>query len=247
MNLLKKIIAPVWKIWFLIWFIFPFLILFPFFYVTLITSKFNAVFFLKRIWSGCISYGSFLFPQINYVKKEKQPKPCIYVGNHTSYLDIVFSTFYIQHTAVYLGKVELLKIPLFNQFFKYLDVPVNRKSNTDAHKSLQVCAEKIDQGLSVVIFPEGTISTNGKLKPFKNGAFKLAIDKQVPIIPVAYLNNYKFLQNGGFFKSNGCFGVPKMIVGESISTSGLTDKDIPVLKERIFNFVQTQLNNYNGK
>jgi len=247
LTLLKKIIAPIWKIWFLIWFIFPFLILFPFFYITLITGKYNAVFFLKRIWSGFISYGSFLFPKIKYVKKEKQPKPCIYVGNHTSYLDIVFSTFYIQHTAVYLGKAELLKIPLFNQFFKYLDVPVNRKSNSDAHKSLQACAQKIDSGLSVVIFPEGTISNNGKLKPFKNGAFKLAIDKQIPIIPVAYLNNWKFLQNGGFLKSNGCFGVPKVIVGEAISTIGLTEKDLPELKERIFKFVQDNLDKHNGK
>lgn len=181
------------------------------------------------------------------MSKQKQPKPCIYVGNHTSYLDIVFSTFYIQHTAVYLGKAELLKIPLFNQFFKYLDVPVNRKSITESHKSLQVCAQKLDEGLSVVIFPEGTISNEGKLKPFKNGAFKLAIDKQVPIIPVAYLNNWKFLQNGGFFKSNGCFGIPKIIVGEAIETKGLTEKDLPELKERIFKFVEGHLNQYNGR
>jgi 1-acyl-sn-glycerol-3-phosphate acyltransferase len=247
LDTLKKIFSPVWKIWFLIWFIIPFLLLFPFFYVSLVTRSFNVVFFFKRIWSGFISYGSFLFPKIKYLSKQKQPKPCIYVGNHTSYLDIVFSTFYIQHTAVYLGKAELLKIPLFNQFFKYLDVPVNRKSITESHKSLQVCAQKLDEGLSVVIFPEGTISNEGKLKPFKNGAFKLAIDKQVPIIPVAYLNNWKFLQNGGFLKSNGCFGIPRIIVGEAIETKGLTEKDLPELKERIFKFVEGHLNQYNGR
>lgn len=247
MIVFKKILGPIWKIWFFIWFVIPFLILFPFFYLFLVTKQFKIVFFLKRVWSAFISYPSFLFPIVKYSnKKYKHQQPCIYVANHTSYLDIVFSTFYIQHTAVYLGKAELLKIPLFNQFFKYLDIPVNRKSITDAHKSLQECANKLKQGLSVVIFPEGTISENGKLKNFKNGAFRLAIDMQVPIVPVVNLNNWLFLQNGGFFKSNGSPGIPRIIIGDEISTKGLTNQDADLIKEKIYNFTLHELNRYHG-
>ena len=65
-----------------------------------------------------------------------------------------------------MGKYELLKIPLFKYFFVYLDIAVNRKSITNAHKAFSDAGKKIDEGLSVVIYPEGTISESGKLKTF---------------------------------------------------------------------------------
>lgn len=175
------------------------------------------------------------------------PRPCIVVANHTSYLDIVLSPLYIDHTAVYMAKAELLKIPLFKYFFVYLDIPVNRKSMTEAHKAFIDAGKKLDEGLSVMIYPEGTISTEGKLMPFKNGAFKLAIEKQVPIVPSVNLNNWWFLQNGGFFKSYGRPGIPRIVVGEPIETKGMTDKNVNELKEKVFNFTKQELDKFYGK
>lgn len=175
------------------------------------------------------------------------PRPCIFVANHTSYLDIVLSPVFIDHTAVYMAKAELLKIPLFKYFFVYLDIPVNRKSITDAHKAFIDAGKKLDQGLSVVIYPEGTISSAGKLKPFKNGAFKLAIEKQVPVVPAVNLNNWWFLQNGGFFKSNGRPGIPRIIVGDVIETKGMTDENVEELKQKVFIFTQQELEKFHGK
>jgi 1-acyl-sn-glycerol-3-phosphate acyltransferase len=146
-----------------------------------------------------------------------------------------------------MAKAELLKIPLFKYFFVYLDIPVNRKSVTDAHKAFIEAGKKLDEGLSVVIYPEGTISSEGKLKPFKNGAFKLAIDKQVPILPVVHLNNWHFLQNGGFLKSYGSPGIPKIVVGDIIETKGLTDSNVNELKEKVFNFTKQELDKFNGQ
>ena len=248
MKLLGYIFSPIWKIWFVLCFVIPFLILFPVFYFALVTKKFEFVFKLKRLWARIISIGSLLFPSISYQsKKYNLPNPCIIVSNHTSYLDIVFSPFYIDHTAVFMGKYELLKIPLFKYFFVYLDIPVNRKSIKNSHKAFSDAGKKIDEGLSVVIYPEGTISESGKLRPFKNGAFKLAIEKQVPIVPVVNLNNWQFLQNGGFFKSYGKPGIPKIHVGNPISTIGLGEKDIDELKEKVLIFIQENLNKFNGK
>ncbi len=248
MKLLRYIFSPLWKLWFVLVFIIPFLLLYPFFHFAFVTKRFDLVYRLKRLWSHIISKGSFIFADIQYKsKKYSLPKPCIIVSNHTSYLDIVFSTFYIDHTAVYMGKYELLKIPLFKNFFKYLDIPVNRKSITDAHKAFSQAGKKLDEGLSQVIYPEGTISNNGKLKPFKNGAFKLAIEKQVPIVPVANLNNWWFLQNGGFFKSNGRPGLAHIVVGDPISTTGMTEKNIAELKEKVHTFIQTELEAFHGK
>ena len=203
---------------------------------------------LKRLWSRIIHIGAFLYPVITYKsKKYKLPRPCIIVSNHTSYLDIVLSTLYIDHTAVYMAKAELLKIPLFKYFFVYLDIPVNRKSVTGAHKAFIDAGKKIDEGLSVVIYPEGTIPKENKLLPFKNGAFKLAIEKQVPIVPVVNLNNWWFLQNGGFFKSNGRPGIPRIIVGDPLETKGMTEKNINELKEKVFKFTQQELDKFYGK
>jgi 1-acyl-sn-glycerol-3-phosphate acyltransferase len=174
------------------------------------------------------------------------PQPCIFVGNHTSYLDIVLSTFYIDHLAIYMGKAELLKAPLFKTFFKGMDIPVNRMNRGDAHKAFMKAGAEIDKGRSMVIFPEGTISSFGKLKPFKNGAFKLAIEKQVPIVPIVNLNNWKLLQNGGYFKSFGCFGVAKTVVLEPIETKGMTEENLVDLRERVFKLIIDTLDEYNG-
>jgi 1-acyl-sn-glycerol-3-phosphate acyltransferase len=248
LKIFRFIFSPLWKLWFLLWFAIPFLFLFPFFYFALVNKKFDLVFKLKRLWASIISLGSFLFPIITYKsKKYKLPKPCVIVSNHTSYLDIIFCPFYIDHTAVFMGKYELLKAPLFKYFFVYLDIPVNRKSITDAHKAFASAGTKIDEGLSQVIYPEGTISSAGKLKPFKNGAFKLAIEKQVPIVPVVNLNNWKYLQNGGFLKSNGRPGFPRIIVGDPIDTKGMTEKNVTELREKVYTFIQQELELYHGK
>ena len=179
--------------------------------------------------------------------KYKLPRPCVIVSNHTSYLDIIFSPFYISHTAVYMGKRELLKVPLFKIFFQYLDIPVNRKSITGSHRAFLDAGSKLESGLSQVIYPEGTISNEGRLKPFKNGAFKLAIEKQVPIVPVANLNNWHFLQNGGFFKSNGRPGIARIVVGQPIETAGLTEKNVQELREKVYTFIKEELRKFNGE
>lgn len=187
-----------------------------------------------------------IIPVIHYKRKFKWPHKCVVVSNHTSYLDICISVFYMKHTALYMGKVELLKAPLFGKFFKYMDIPVNRRSNTGSHKALVKAGERIDEGYSMVIYPEGTISNEGVLKNFKNGAFKLAIEKQVPIIPVVNLNNWQLLQNGGFFKSYGRPGIARVIVGAPIPTKGLTEENLVDLRTEVHHFIKTELDKYYG-
>ena len=191
MKFIKLIFAPIWKTWFFIVFATIFIILYPFFFITIKTKNFDAAFKLKRVWSYGIAIFSGIIPKLIYKSSSKKlPQPCVIVGNHTSYLDIVLSTFYIDHLAIYLAKAELKKAPLFKLFFEGMDIPVDRKSRANAHKSIVKSAEAVEKGQSMVIYPEGTISENGILKPFKNGAFKLAIDKQVPIVPIVHLNNW---------------------------------------------------------
>lgn len=247
MKLIKQIFAPIWKTWFFIVFSVSLIILYPFFYITIKGQKLDTAFKIKRIWSYCIAYGSFVFPVLIYkTKTKKMPRPCVFLANHTSYLDIVLSTFYIDHLAIYMAKAELEKAPLFNIFFKGMDIAVNRKSIKDAHRAFTKAGEEIASGRSMFIFPEGTISNNGKLKPFKNGAFKLAIEHQVPIVPVVNLNHWELLQNGGFFKSKGRFGIAKTVVLEPIETKGMTQENLVDLRERVSKLINDTLHEYNG-
>lgn len=248
LKILKRIISPIWKAWFFLVFALSFLLLYPLFWFALSTGRLDLGFKLKRVWSYCIVIGSGIYPRVIFrCASHKMPQPCIFVGNHTSYLDIIVSPFYIDHLALYLGKAELLKAPLFKIFFQKMDIPVNRKSRIDAVRSIKRMEAEIGKGRSMVIFPEGTIPVNThKTLPFKNGAFKLAIDTQVPVVPVVNVNNYKLLQNGGFFKSFGRPGIAKIIVFEPIATTGMTEDNLVDLREKVFKIINDTLSEHYG-
>lgn len=104
-------------------------------------------------------------------------------------------------------------------------------------------ASEIQQGHSVFLYPEGTISSAGKLRGFKNGAFKLAIEQQVPIVPITFLNNWKLLQNGGFFKANGRPGISRIIIHKPIATVGMTEDDLVSLRSTVHEIISNDLKN----
>ena len=189
-----------------------------------------------------------LFYKIKWkVKKEDLPQPCIFCANHASYLDIVLSYLVIPKFFVFMGKQELGKVPLFRVFFKEMNILVNRENNKSSHRAFLRAGKDIDMGQAVFIFPEAGISSNGKLRGFKNGAFKLAIEKQVPIVPIVYLNNWKLLQNGGFFKTYGKPGISRVVVHPPISTIGMDEKDLISLRTKVYYIIQNELNNYNNE
>ena len=247
MEIVRLILTPVWKIWFFICFAVPFLILFPFFYMAFITRQIGFAFFLKKVWAICICVLTGIIPVTKWRHgKYTLPKTCMIVSNHSSYLDIVLSVLNVRHTALFMAKAELLQIPLFSLFFKYMDIPVNRKSKMDSHKAFTDAGKKIDEGYSLIIYPEGSISNEGVLKPFKNGAFKLAIEKQIPVVPIICLNNWKLLQNGGFFKSFGRPGIAHIIMGRPIETKGMTEENLVNLRDEVRNIILDELLKYSA-
>ena len=144
-----------------------------------------------------------------------------------------------------MAKFELNKAPLFKIFFKNMQISVNRGSRTASHKALARAGEELDAGHSVFIFPEGTISSDGKLIPFKNGPFKLAIERQVPILPISFVNNWKLLQNGGFFKSYGRPGISTIVIHKLIETTGLKEENIVDLRAQVYALIDGTLKKYN--
>ena len=249
MKYLLIIPRTLWKVLFLLNFVLGMLLLYPFFYLFLSNKKwFSAAFRLKKVWAAWILFIPGLFlKRIYKTSKEDLPHPCIYCGNHVSYLDIVVSYLITPHYFVFMGKQELDKAPLFRIFFKEMNILVDRKSSMASHKAFLRAGEEIEKGNSIFLFPEGTISSAGTLRPFKSSAFKLAIEKQVPVVPVTFLNNWKMLQNGGFFKSFGKPGLCKVVIHEPVSTIGITEDDLLSLRANVHAVIQLELTNHNSK
>ena len=192
--------------------------------------------------AGWITFFSGIYlKKIYEIKPEEIPQPCVIVSNHASYLDIILSYFIIKNYFVFMAKFELNKAPLFRIFFKDMQISVNRESRTSSHKAFIRAGEELDKGHSIFIFPEGTISSNGVLRNFKNGPFKLAVEKQVPILPITFMNNWKLLQNGGFFKSYGRPGVSRAIIHKPIDTRGMTEENIVDLRTQVFTLIDSAL------
>jgi 1-acyl-sn-glycerol-3-phosphate acyltransferase len=246
MKYLLIIPRAVWKTLFLLNFVLGLIILYPFFYILLSRREwFPKAFQLKKFWAVWIMAIPGLFLTVKRrIPKDQLPKTCIYCGNHVSYLDIIASYLVIPNYFVFMGKQELDKAPLFRIFFKEMNILVDRSSNIGSHRAFMRASADLDKGDSVFLFPEGTISSFGRLRGFKNGAFKLAIEKQVPIVPVIFLNNWKLLQNGGYLKAFGRPGISRVVVAEPISTIGMTDQDLVSLRTKVYDVMQEELNNY---
>jgi 1-acyl-sn-glycerol-3-phosphate acyltransferase len=235
---------PVWKLFFLLNFVLGLLVLYPLFRWHLRKKEsFPKALRLKRFWAAWIMrVPGIRFKCRSEIPLDQLPEPCVFCANHTSYLDIVASYRETPGYYVFMGKGELKSAPLFGMFFKEMNIPVFRDSRSGSHKAYVQAGDELDLGHSVFLYPEATIpKTAPRMKAFKNGAFKLAIDKQVPIVPVAFINNWKILQNGGFFKSNGKPGLSKVVYHKPISTIGMTEADLIPLRERVYEIIDKTL------
>jgi len=206
------------------------------------------VFFIQRMMGAQIAFGSFIFFKTYWrTDKKTLPKRCIIVANHTSYIDIVLSYLFLPMYYVFMAKMELNKAPLFGVFFKKMQISVDRASRMSSHKAFKRAAEELNYGNAVFIFPEGTIANEGKLMRFKNGPFKLAIENQVPILPITYIDNWKILQSGGFFKAFGNPGISRIVIHKPISTKGMTQENLVNLRQEVYDLTQNTLQEFNKK
>jgi len=107
------------------------------------------------------------------------------------------------------------------------------------------CSQAIENNISVALFPEGTIPKhdNPKLIPFKDGAFRIAIEKQVPIVPVTLPHNWKILPDDGKWLIHR--HLMKLIIHEPIETTGMTLEDVDKLKEKTYQIIHEELKKHN--
>ena len=197
---------------------------------------------MRRFW-GLVSSG---LAGIRYHFEFEEPidwsRTYIICPNHTSNLDISAISILIKNNFSFLGKEELLKGFVTGLYFRTIDIPVNRNSKIASFRAYKKAAERLDNGMSMAIFPEGTISGNypPKLVEFKNGPFRLAIEMQLPIIPVTALDTWRVLWDDGL-KYGSKPGVCHIFVHKPIETAGMTIDDADALRDKVYEIMDQKL------
>ena len=157
-------------------------------------------------------------------------RPYVVVSNHESFTDILLIS-HLPWEMKWLSKAELFRVPILGWMMQLAgDVPLRRGFGPSAVEAMTRCREILGRKVSVMIFPEGTRSTTADLLPFKDGAFRLAVEAGVPILPLALSGTKPALP-----KHDWRFGRSRATVRvlEPVETAGLTIDEVPELRERV--------------
>ena len=128
-----------------------------------------------------------------------------------------------------------------------MNIPVNRKNPKGAHEALQVAKAELAKGHNVIIFPEGTIpQTAPKMRAFKNGAFKLALEENIPIVPMTFVNNWRRLQAGAVLKQLGGAGPSRIVIHAPVYPKDYEQLGVVRLKQDIFETIEEPLKRHYG-
>lgn len=234
----------IYKIYYLFVFVISLIITYPIMYYLLSKpQRFTKAFALMRVHAFLLLV--FAGARLKVEGTENIPQNGAYIicPNHTSYLDIfciytIFSKYF-----VFTGKKEIEKWPLFHIYYTSgMNILVDRKTRTGTISALKRMSHEIDKGNPIAIFPEGTISREApKLAPFKSGAFAIAIQKQIPILPITFVSNWKILQRGGFWTGKGGPGIAKVVIHNPIITTDLNKNDVDQLQLQVQSIINGPL------
>jgi 1-acyl-sn-glycerol-3-phosphate acyltransferase len=190
-----KAIKNLWQGYFYFVFAVFMILLYPFFMIAIRKREcLNMVHHVRKYGCRIVLFLSGVFVKRTIEGSLLKGKQVIYYGNHTSILDIVTGMAYMPGHVHFVGKQELQNMPFVGLFFKWMDIPVYRNSIKMADRALQQMKADLNDGVSIFIFPEGTTSMKApKLLPFKSGAFKIALEENVPLIPVVFADNWRMM------------------------------------------------------
>ncbi len=214
-------------------------VLCPAFIIVAINKNwYKAFYFFGVVWSKLILFFMGFYIKIDRPLNLDITQPYVFVGNHVSMIDVmVMVSVAKKHAMVFVGKKELDKIPIFGYLYRKTMILVDRSSPESRRAVFNSTKEKISKGRNVCLFPEGTVPpTEMELGKFKQGAFSIAIEHQIPIVVCTFLDNKKRFPwsfGGLLAASKGIPGELRVMTHEPISTVGLTIKDMKNLSDKV--------------
>ncbi|NNC69590.1 MAG: 1-acyl-sn-glycerol-3-phosphate acyltransferase [Flavobacteriaceae bacterium] len=242
MEFFRNIFRIFWRAWFYGWVFFSILFALPVLIVVISSDRFYKTFFKIAIfWGKTILFVMGFKPVVDYEQEIISDTSYMFIANHASLIDVMLMLSVMKNPAVFVGKKELRKLPVFGYVFRKTSIYVDRSSEKSRKEVYVRAQKKLDQGLSICIFPEGLVpEENVTLAPFKNGAFRLAIEHQIPIVPMTFYDVKKRF-SWTFF--SGWPGKLRVKVHPFIETKGLTLDDMDALKEKAYNLIHDELVN----
>ncbi|WP_131537798.1 lysophospholipid acyltransferase family protein [Pedobacter nototheniae] len=238
-----KFLRHLHRVWFLFWILFFFLLFYPIYFLTSRSPKYYSILnFFRKANSFLCSLLSGVFFNYHFEERLNSNQTYIYCANHSSNLDIMIFCILAKGKYHFMGKDELLNNPVLGIFFKTIDISVNRDSKISAFRAFKKAGDNLEKGMSLIIFPEGKIDDHypPKLGEFKNGPFRLAIDKNIPLVPVSIANIWQINWDDGA-KYGSKPGICDIYVHKPINTAGLTPNDSDVLKEKVYKLIDSRL------
>ncbi|AOW11248.1 lysophospholipid acyltransferase family protein [Flavobacterium gilvum] len=243
MKSLKKIFWAVWRIWFYVVMLVLILIMLPFLTASILTEKGYPYFFkLARIWGKGVLFFMGFYTKVEKMQKLDPKKSYMFVANHTSMTDIMLMLSVVENPFVFVGKISLAKIPLFGFFYKRTMIMVDRSCSKSRMEVFNEAQKRIDRGLSICIFPEGGVPHDQTifLDHFKDGAFRLASEHGLQIVPLVFPDNKKRLSYTFYSGSPGIMRAKILPAVDTVSPTGeLLDRK--ELREHVRNLIHDEL------
>jgi 1-acyl-sn-glycerol-3-phosphate acyltransferase len=231
----------IWRLWFGILMFVSLFLFFPFLLIFSFKEEHYHVFWkFARMLSRILVYGMGFRLSFKSNENIDPNKSYMYCPNHASLLDPFVLIALSKRPIVFVGKKELAKIPIFGFFYKRTAIMVDRTSVESKKRVFKMAKKRLQNGVSMAIFPEGLVPTEDiVLAPFKHGAFSLAIEFEIPIVPQVYYDCKRFF-SWDIFK--GRPGVLRVYQLSFIETKGLSvAKDMNALKNKTFNLIHGYL------
>lgn len=189
-----------------------------------------------RIWSKGILRTAGVTVELEGTEHIAPDRPQIVVANHASWFDVFALSAHFPGVYHFVAKEELASIPVFGRaWISCGHIAIDRADRSSAIESLDRAARKIrSEDATIIMFPEGTRSPTGALQAFKKGAFVLAIQAGVPVVPLAIHGSHDVMPKGSWLVRPGTI---RIRIGEPISVEGMTMKDRNILLDRAWSRV----------
>lgn len=244
MKAVKRIFSFVFSIYGFAVFLLLMFVLFPLFLIAFLLPRpkdGNMVYKIARLWAiGFLFLIGIRFRTI-YKGRPREGQSYIFVTNHISYLDIPMMILATKGFPVrILGKAEMASIPIFGSIYKAGAVIVKRDNPENRKESIRELKRFLSEKISILICPEGTFNMTKKpLKDFYDGAFKIALELNKPIVPIIFPDTYDRMNYRSVFSLTP--GICRSIILPAISTDGLDERDMSALKDKVYRVMEDEI------
>ncbi len=192
---------------------------------------------IARLWARIIVWASGVKVRTEGLEHIQGEGPYLFMSNHQGAYDIFAIESHLPIHFKWLAKKELFSIPILGWAMAAAGyIPIDREGTRETVKAINEAARKIHDGMSVVIFPEGSRSPDGLIQPFKKGGFTLAIKSGVPIVPIAISGSREILPKERLIVRSGKIEIR---IGRPIETQAYSIKDRKPLMEEVYQAIST--------